>query len=502
LPKDSRDPAAPPRPREDRFYRGEDMIPKIIHFVYGLEPDFGGKEFSFAHWAAIKSAKKLHPDFRILFWHRYLPSNHYFSDIQDSIELMPIQPPESIFGNPLCHVAHKTDVVRLMVLLEYGGIYLDMDTITVRPLVPLLNHKCVMGYEEIDGAPHGLCNAVMLAEPGSKFLQAWFENFRSFRSKGRDEYWAEHAVLVPLKLAPTMPDEITLLPKEAFFYPDWTEAGLQQMFYLNECFEQAFVHHLWESLSWGALRSINESSTKHLDCTYTAILNRVLGEEIEALAARRQDWVQRELKQRRAKLNLGCGPNRDISHVNCDLFAQTGADLVFDITSAHWPLPSDSVRSVMLSHVLEHLPSSNLDNFFRELHRVTHDGAEIRIKVPHPRHDWFLIDPTHVRAWHEESFAFLDKSVCLKWYLSGDSKTPLALYWNIDFKVENVVLLKESSETDRRLAKAFGPSNIDEMRPFVNNYAAEIQVTLRTRKSTARSGSNGVSEPINRALAT
>ena len=33
----------------------------------------------------------------------------------------------------------------------------------------------------------------------------------------------------------------------------------------------------------------------------------------------------------------------------------------------------------------------------KELYRICRDGAEIEINVPHPRHDNFIGDPTHVR---------------------------------------------------------------------------------------------------------
>ena len=33
----------------------------------------------------------------------------------------------------------------------------------------------------------------------------------------------------------------------------------------------------------------------------------------------------------------------------------------------------------------------------KELYRISCDQANIHISVPHPRHDDFLADPTHVR---------------------------------------------------------------------------------------------------------
>jgi SAM-dependent methyltransferase len=239
---------------------------------------------------------------------------------------------------------------------------------------------------------------------------------------------------------------------------------------------------LWESRSWGALKSFNEFNFDKIQCSYTSILNRILKNEINSLEKKRTTWVNTQLKNRNALLNIGCGPNRDIDHINCDMYPQTGAELVFDISKSNWPIPDNSVSSVKLFHVLEHLPG-DFQVFFQELYRVCKNDADIYIRVPHPRHDWFLIDPTHVKPWHEESFSYLDKSISLQRYFSGDSKTPLALYWGIDFKTEEVQLFTESTNTEERIKSIFQTnSNGNDIKNHINNYIAEIRVKLKSRK--------------------
>jgi hypothetical protein len=53
------------------------MIPKTIHFIFGLQSDFAGKAFGFAHWAAIKSAARMNPGYSINYWHTFKPDNFY-----------------------------------------------------------------------------------------------------------------------------------------------------------------------------------------------------------------------------------------------------------------------------------------------------------------------------------------------------------------------------------------------------------------------------------------
>ena len=457
------------------------MIPKIIHFVYGLEQDFGGKEFSFVHWAAIKSAAKMNPGFEVIYWYKYLPDNYYFEDIRNIVTLRQIEPPNEVFGNALCHVAHKADVVRLSILKEMGGVYLDMDTITVKGFNDLLSNQCVLGRESLDDNETGLCNAVMLAESNSKFIDVWIDSYKTFRSKGRDEFWGEHSVKMPLLLSKSLSDYVTLLPRECFFYPDWGRNGLKKMFYENHVFPDAYVHHLWESLSWGALLNTNEYNCSRLNTSYSNILVKVLSDEIELLRLTRSNWVRGEFKSNRAKLNLGSGSKRYINYVNCDLYTESGADLNFDISKAAWPIPDNSVTEVLLSSVLEHF--FEYESFFKELYRVSRHGALIRIIVPYARHDWFLIDPTHIKAWHPESFSFLDKEISLDRYFAGDSMTPLALYWGVDFKLNGLQIRTESNQLQSDLSAIFKQDvDINLANKYLNNIAAEIHVELEVRK--------------------
>ena len=69
--------------------------------------------------------------------------------------------PREIFGNPLFHVAHRADVLRLEKLLSKGGIYLDPDVYVHRSFDDLLMYRTVLGQQCSEGGVVGLCNAVI-----------------------------------------------------------------------------------------------------------------------------------------------------------------------------------------------------------------------------------------------------------------------------------------------------------------------------------------------------
>ncbi len=115
----------------------------------------------------------------------------------------------------------------LSVLHEQGGIYLDMDVLCLRSFEPLRRHEIVLGEEGKDRG-YGLCNAVILAAPGSWFVRKWLAGYdpdtslwKGFRSTGRDAYWNELSVRYPAYLARLYPGRVHVVDHRAFFWPTW-----------------------------------------------------------------------------------------------------------------------------------------------------------------------------------------------------------------------------------------------------------------------------------------
>jgi len=106
------------------------------------------------------------------------------------------KPPTEVFGRPLRHFAHRADVLRLLALRRQGGIYLDMDTLCLKPFSDLLEYPCVRGRP-------GLCNAVILSEPGGRFISAWLASYRQFGGEKGTGPW--QCSLTTTRLRPSPP---------------------------------------------------------------------------------------------------------------------------------------------------------------------------------------------------------------------------------------------------------------------------------------------------------
>jgi hypothetical protein len=159
------------------------------------------------------------------------------------------------------------------------------------------------------------------------------------------------------------------------------------------------------------------------------------------------------------KLNLGCGLNKKPGFVNVDRHGDP--DLVWDLESFPWPWPDNSANEIWLIHVLEHLgrDPAIFIRIIQELYRVAAPGAAIKIVVPHPRHDDFINDPTHVRAITPDVLTLFSKKYNLKWQEMGAANSPLALYHDVDFEIVAV-----NSELDEPYASAFKSGSMTEER--------------------------------------
>lgn len=275
------------------------MIPNILHFVFGMAPDFGGKPFSLVHYLSVKSAVDLNKPAAAYFHYQYEPEGEWWEKAKPFLTLNKIVAPDSFMGRPLYHVAHKADVVRLQVLKDNGGIYMDLDTISVKPLTELLQHsflisqwlktkyvpknwrqqiKYRLGWIKENSTDVAvLCNVVLLSEKNNEFVNLWLNEYKTFRSKGRDKYWDEHSVQVPERIAAIYPEKITPLSPFVCNYPSFDAAGLKSIFEEVNTFPEAYIHHLWESFSWDRyLSKLTVDEIKDHDTTYSLIARKYL----------------------------------------------------------------------------------------------------------------------------------------------------------------------------------------------------------------------------------
>ncbi len=138
--------------------------------------------------------------------------------------------------------------MRLEILTRYGGVYVDLDTLVLRSFKPLYQNHAVLGWE---GMCWGCCsywsqtqlkyrqytllpstpgtdaqveNGIILAEPGSMFLQRFLGAFAHYT-----HHWL-FTVQTGARLYLEYQSEVCLMPPHFAYYPLWTEKGHEMLY--------------------------------------------------------------------------------------------------------------------------------------------------------------------------------------------------------------------------------------------------------------------------------
>ena len=184
------------------------------------------------------------------------------------------------------------------------------------------------------------------------------------------------------------------------------------------------------------------------------------------------------------KLNLGCGNKLLDGFVNVDKFDYYNCDVVHDLELFPYPFENDSVNHILLSHVLEHIGQDPeiFNNILLEFYRICKNDALIDIFVPHPRHDDFISDPTHVRPITVLGLSLYDKKQNEIWQSNGAANTPLALIHGVDFRIENVEYVIENNILKSYQSGEIKQNELDHMMKHHNNVIKQTNIKWRVKK--------------------
>jgi len=184
------------------------------------------------------------------------------------------------------------------------------------------------------------------------------------------------------------------------------------------------------------------------------------------------------------RLNLGCGYNKREGFVNVDSSRHCAPDLIHDLEEFPWPWADSTVDEILMIHVLEHLGAATETYFavLREMYRICRHDARITIVVPHPRHDDFLHDATHVRAVTLEGLSMFSRKNCEEWIAAGNANTPLAFIADVDFDLVETEMTLDEPWKSKFDAKAISRTELLLAIKQYNNVVKESRAVLRVVK--------------------
>ena len=105
--------------------------------------------------------------------------------------------------------------------------------------------------------------------------------------------------------------------------------------------------------------------------------------------------------------------------------------------------------------------------------------------MPHPRHDDFLHDATHVRVVTIEGLSMFSRKNCEEWIAAGNANTPLALIAGVDFEMVESELVLDEPWQSRFDLKALSRTELLVAIKQHNNVVKESRAVLRVVKEAA-----------------
>ncbi|WP_178988999.1 glycosyltransferase [Winogradskyella schleiferi] len=213
------------------------MIPKKIHYCW-----FGSQPMSQTIQECIESWKKHLPDFELILW------NESNSDLRHPFAQQALKDKKWAF---------VSDYVRLKVLSEQGGVYLDTDMLLLKDFSELLDQPCFVGLESktyiscgVIGAEKGhsyILNCLKYYDTVDVLKPVNYKNLiipKIFTSVFKKTYQTEALEAKPYS-------DILILDVQAFYaYPNPdSKLRRKENDYLIYVTEASYAVHLW-ARSW------------------------------------------------------------------------------------------------------------------------------------------------------------------------------------------------------------------------------------------------------------
>lgn len=184
------------------------------------------------------------------------------------------------------------------------------------------------------------------------------------------------------------------------------------------------------------------------------------------------------------KLNMGCGFKKLDNHWNVDAEPICNPDQVLDLEKTPWPYEDDFFERINADNILEHLGQNPkvFTEIIKEMYRVSKDGAEWYINVPHHRCDLFWDDYTHVRVLTPKTFKMFDQQVNFESIQKRLSDSTFGLYHRVDLEVVDVtyeiINYWRQQQNDGMLASKQLDINLNTMA----NVAESVNIFIKVHK--------------------
>jgi len=113
------------------------------------------------------------------------------------------------------------------------------------------------------------------------------------------------------------------------------------------------------------------------------------------------------------QLDIGCGFSKQPKYLGMDIRNVKGVDILHNVEDTPYPIPKDSCRTILMSHLMEHICPKRMLAVMDELWRIMKPEGQLLISGPYGRSDGMLQDPSHCNFMNENTFTYFDPTQAL-----------------------------------------------------------------------------------------
>ena len=186
------------------------MIPRILHTIW-----IGDKKRP----EGSKIWKDVNSEYTHMHWDEYRLRQYIKGSLTNGYVMKYLGRKDEQYSDKYCGAV---DILRLLVLKKYGGIYFDADCTPSRPLTDdLLDNEFFSAYENEEYCPDLVANAVMGCPPDHPVICSMINNLKN-RPISTDRAWVATG---PTYLAETLREyqgDYTIYPSYYFLPKHWS----------------------------------------------------------------------------------------------------------------------------------------------------------------------------------------------------------------------------------------------------------------------------------------
>ncbi len=243
-----------------------------IHLVWVK----GYREYSMIQYLAVRAAYELQVKERqscICIYNDIEPENNeWWEKTKEYASIVHVTPPKYINGKYVPHPQHIADIMRICIIYEFGGMYIDTDLLLIKSVHELIqsldkyvfSHR-MLAYDGTLNSSHPkddefsnviMCketnnkiwNGLIIAKPYNSFLRRWI---REYETKYGDSeggcWWAGLSVETPMRLYKDDSTDVILLDTHTFLPFGFYNDGIYKMGYNEHPYPLSYGVHLWET---------------------------------------------------------------------------------------------------------------------------------------------------------------------------------------------------------------------------------------------------------------